>query len=89
MLNAAAVKKAVMSWPGLYETEKGFKFKGAPVSEIPRLLRDNNWRNIPRLDKHDLKKMGLKIVEARYIGGVRKKRFCDVVVAELQWNFRK
>ena len=30
----------------------------------------------------DFQKMGLKIVEARYVGGARPKRFCLVVVAE-------
>lgn len=88
MLKAEDVRKAIMAWPGLYETKKGFKFKGLPVSEVPACLRDAGWKNVSRLDASDLKKLGLKIVTARYIGGVRPKKFCLVVVAALRWNFR-
>lgn len=90
MLTATDVKTAILDWPGLYQTEKGFRFKGAPVSEVPKLLRDmRNWRNVSRIDEYELTRMGLKVVTARYIGGVRPKRFCRVVVASLQWDWRK
>jgi hypothetical protein len=77
-----------MTWPGLYETESGFKFKGCPISEIPKRLRENGWRGVPRLDSYECRRMGLKVVKARYVGGVYPKQFCDVVLAELRWNFR-
>jgi hypothetical protein len=89
MLTAQSVKCAILSWPCLYETEGGFKFLGETVSGIPARLRENGWRNVSGLSKRDLEELGLKIVTARYIGGARKKRFCDVVVAGLQWDFRK
>lgn len=75
-----AIIQAVLAWPCSYETEAGDKFIGCPVSEIPKRLREEGWRNVPRLDRHDLQKLGLTIVTARYVGGVRPKRFCDVVV---------
>ena len=81
-LNAAAVKAAIMTWPGLYETRDGVKFKGSPVSQVPHQLCENGWRNVSRLDEYDLKELGLQIVEARYIGGASPKRFCQVVIAE-------
>lgn len=81
ILDKAEVERCVMTWPKLYETEDGSKFQGAPVSEVPARLRDNGWKNVSRFDEFDLKKMGVKIVTARYVGGVRPKRFCRVVVA--------
>lgn len=75
------VIQAILAWPGLYETAEGRLFQGAPVSEVPTRLREARWRNVSRLDRFDLKHLGLEIVEARYVGGARPKRFCDVVVA--------
>lgn len=80
-MNAADVREAIVMWPGLYETASGFKFLGSPVSEVPTRLRDARWRGVPRLDASDFRKMGLEVVEARYVGGTRPKRFCQVVVA--------
>ena len=75
------VVSAILRWPGLYETATGRRFKGMPVSEIPRQLRECGWRNTSHLDEIDLREIGLEIVEARYVGGARPKRFCLVVVA--------
>lgn len=80
-LDAAAVKAAIMGWPGLYETDAGLRFLGAPVSETPKLLREAGWRRVGRLDMGDLERMGLQVVHARYVGGAHPKRFCWVVVA--------
>ena len=82
MLNAQAVVKAIMEWPGRYEDENGNIFEGMPVSQVPSQLRDCRWRNVSHLDASDFRKMGLEIVTARYVGGVKKKRFCRVVVAK-------
>jgi hypothetical protein len=75
------VVAAIMKWPGLYRTEDGIEFKGMPVSRVPSQLRECGWRNVSGLDKHELKKIGLDVVRARYVGGASPKRFCDVVVA--------
>jgi hypothetical protein len=80
-LDATAVRAAILQWPGLYETEAGERYQAMPVSQVPSQLRDCGWKNVPRFDKSDFRRMGLKIVTARYIGGARPKRFCDVVVA--------
>ena len=76
------VIEAIMKWPGRYEAKDGTIFLGMPVSQVPSQLRDCGWRNVSNLDGCDLMKMGLKIVTARYVGGVRAKRFCDVVVGK-------
>jgi len=82
MLDKQAVVKAILSWPGLYETKEGRKFMGMPVSQVPSQLIQSGWRNVSRLDGYDFKRLGLEIVEARYVGGVRPKKFCQVVVAK-------
>ena len=76
------VVRAIMQWPGRYETQAGVRFSGMPVSEVPKQLRACGWRNVSHLDQSDFIAMGLKVVTARYIGGARPKRFCDVVVAK-------
>lgn len=83
MITAVDVKKAILKWPGRYQTPKGGTFEGMPVSQIAQQLRDCGWRNVPRIDAYDLRKMGLIIVNARYVGGAHAKRFCDVVVARV------
>lgn len=81
-LTKEEVKKAIMAWPGRYETEDGTDFLGMPVSQVPSQLVDQGWRNVSRLDEFDFKAMGLEIVTARYVGGASKKRFCRVIVAD-------
>lgn len=66
-----------------YQTPSGAKFWGVPVSEVPKTLREAGWRNVPRLDEYDLKKLGMVVVTARYVSGVRPKRFCRVVVTKV------
>lgn len=65
-LTAQEIKKAILAWPGLYQTPSGAKFRGMPVSQVPGQLVSCGWRNVSHLDQHDLKKLGLVIVEARY-----------------------
>jgi hypothetical protein len=81
-IGVGEVKTAILKWPGLYETAAGLRFKGAPVSEVVTRLREAGWRNVSRFDVYDLRRMGLTIVEARYVGGARPKRMCQVVIAE-------
>jgi hypothetical protein len=80
-IDAADVVAAIMQWPGLYEDPEGKRFQGMPVSQVPSQLRSCGWRNVPRYDRHDFEDMGLTVCTARYIGGARPKRFCEVVVA--------
>lgn len=77
-----AAIKAIMKWPGRYETDTGQRFWGMPVSEVPSQLIREGWRNVSHLDESDFRDMGLLIVTARYVGGTRPKRFCRVVVAD-------
>lgn len=76
------VQSAIMRWPGWYETESGERFQGMPVSQLPKQLIDCGWRNVSRLDRSDFRALGLEVVSARYVGGARPKRFCDVVIAQ-------
>lgn len=77
------IVNAILAWPGRYETPDGRKFLGTPVSQIPERLRAENWRGVAYFDdRSTLRSFGLEIVEARYIGGARPKRFCAVVVAQ-------
>jgi hypothetical protein len=78
-LTAKHITDAILKWPGRYETEAGRLILGAPVSQVAAQLRDAGWRNLGRgFDPADF---GVTIVRARYVGGARPKRFCDVVVA--------
>jgi hypothetical protein len=81
-LDKAEVIGAILEWPGLYETEGGDLLLGMPVSQVPSQLINCHWRNVSRIDESDLKRMGLEIVTARYVGGCSPKRFCRVAVAE-------
>ena len=80
-LTSDAVKAAILQWPGRYQSQQGAEFLGCPVSEVPARLRDAGWRNVSRVDESELQRLGLSVVTARYVGGVRPKRFCAVVVA--------
>lgn len=62
-----------------YETREGVLVRATPVSQIPQLLRDVGWKNVPKYDAYDLRKLGLRIVDAKYVGG---GRFCPVVVLD-------
>ena len=81
-LIGSKLRKELHTW-NRYELESGARVWGVPVSEVPKTLRFNGWRNIPRLDEYDLKKLGMIIVTARYVSGVRPKRFCRVVVTKV------
>jgi hypothetical protein len=84
LITANDIRKAILGWPGLYEARDGKQYLACPVSQIPGRLRDERWRNVGRdfSDSRFLQKMGLQVIEARYIGGVHAKKFCDVVVAK-------
>jgi hypothetical protein len=85
ILDQAEIRKAIMAWPGLYESRDGVQFFGMPVSQIPAQLRAEGWRNVAQFnDRRTLEKMGLMIEEARYVGGVRPKSFCNVVIASFE-----
>jgi hypothetical protein len=81
-IDKAAVIAAIMDWPGRYQMEDGTEFLGMPASQVPSQLIKSRWKNVSRLDHIDFKDMGLEVVMARYIGGVRPKKFCLVVVAQ-------
>ena len=82
-LNADEIRAAMLSWPCKYQTPGGTKFTGTPVSEVPKRLRECGWRNVSHIDEYELKKMGVTVVDARYVGGARPKRFCRVAVAKV------
>ena len=83
MIESQHVIRAILKWPSRYETRDGEVVIGDAVSRVPTALRDNGWKRVPRLDKHDLKKMGLRIVQAQYVGGARPTgKYIDVVVAK-------
>ncbi len=81
-LTADKVKGAICTWPCRYQTYEGHVFIGEAVSRVPTALRNNGWRNVSRLDAHDLRQLGLEVVKAQYVGGARPTgKFVDVVVA--------
>jgi len=75
-----AVIAAILAWPSLYESQSGRKFFGWTVSGMPQRLREEGWRRV-NMGKRDFENLGLEIVVARYIGGVRPKRCWYVIVA--------
>lgn len=88
-LSKEAVIKAILEWPCRYETEDGIIFLGLPVSQVPAQLICCGWKNVSRLDTSDFMKLGLEVVTARYVGGVRPKKFCRVVVAQVKPNMKR
>lgn len=81
-ITAEDIHKAIHDWPCKYRDEKtGEVFTGAPVSLIASQLRDIGWKNVPRIDEHDLRQMGVVCVKARYASGVRRGRVCMVAKA--------
>lgn len=81
ILTAAHITEAqaVANWP--YETRSGEVVQATPVSQIAGALREKGWRRVGRLDRFDLRDLGLTIVEAQYVGGAHKTgRFVDCVV---------
>lgn len=81
MLDAAAVKSAIDKFPAKYATVDGRVVVGDRVSNVASALRGAGWRNVPRLDSYDLRKLGLEVVAAEYVGGARPTgKFIEVVV---------
>lgn len=81
-LSKAEVLKAIETWPCPYETEAGEKFNGMRLAEVKSALVGNGWRNVSHVDAGDVRKLGLRVVRARYIGGASPKRFADEVVVK-------
>lgn len=63
-----------------YEMADGRRVFGSPVSQVPEMLREAGWRNVPRADANDFRALGLEVVKASYLSWGGKKRPCDVVV---------
>ncbi len=84
MITETHITTLVSARGALYESVHEELFIGCPVSELPKLMRDAGWRNVSRdySDRHALRDIGLRVVTARYVGGARPKRFCDVVVGK-------
>ena len=83
MLTNEAVKKAIQAWPSRYRTREGRIVIGDAVSCVASALRADGWRNVGRIDRCDLKDLGLEIVEAEYINGARPTgKFVPVVVVK-------
>ena len=77
----AALKNAILTLQGYsYHTESGEVVKAIPVSQLPAMLRDAGWRRIPRIDYIDVRDMGIRVVEARYMSWGGMKRPCMVAV---------
>jgi hypothetical protein len=81
MITAKQIVSVIRDNHFRYETERGQQIIAAPVSQLPQLLREAGYRNVPRLDEYDLTRLGCVIETARYISGARPKRFCRVVEA--------
>jgi hypothetical protein len=81
MLTKEKVIEAINQWPCLYETREGRKIIGETVSGMPGKLRECGWKKVSSMGEYEFKKLGLEIVEARYIGGAHPKKFCSVIVA--------
>ena len=80
-----AILDAVAQWPSRYETESGEVFMGRLLEDAKSDMIRKGWRGISgwRLDADDVKQLGIRVVRARYIGGVRKKGFAhDVIYLE-------
>jgi hypothetical protein len=79
------ILKAAGQWACRYETETGEVFLGRILEETKRDMVADGWEGISgyRLDSSDCQQLGIRIVRARYIGGVRKKAYArEVIVFE-------
>jgi len=80
MLDAQTIRAAI-KWAHRYETKDGRVVRAVRVSEFAASMRDAGWRNVPKLDAYDLRKLGLEVVVAQYVNGAHPTgRFIDVLV---------
>lgn len=80
-ITAADITAAIAKRHFPYALTDGSTVSACAVSEVADALRDNGWRRVGRFDRFDIRDLGLKVVSAQYVGGVRPTgRFIDVVV---------
>ncbi len=75
---------ALDEWSSRYETRDGTIFIGERVAEVMSRL-SRKWRGSTKLDGNDLRKIGFKVVEARYRSGAHPKAFAREVLAK-DWS---
>lgn len=80
-LNKAIVENTIKRHGYRYQVSTSDQvFLGCPVSQVPTLLRQDGWRNVPKVDSYDLQKLGLRVANARYVGGARPKKYVVAVL---------
>ena len=63
-----------------YETKSGEVIRASRPDDLKSELRAMRWKNLSSLDADEFARLGFRVVEAQYGGGVRKTgRFCTVV----------
>ena len=81
---ADGMRKALSTTWAIYETADGRRFKGNRLDDVKTEMRVHGWKNVSRIDADDAKALGLTVVEARYMSGVKAKAYAREVVV-MEW----
>lgn len=65
------ILEALRSWPSRYETREGEVLSGNTIGGLVQELRSKGARVSAFFDHSDVEKLGVRVVEAQYTGGVR------------------
>lgn len=65
------ILRALASWPSQYETRDGKKVIGNTIGGLVQELRSKGARVSTGFDHYEVSRLGVAVVEAQYIGGVR------------------
>lgn len=63
--------RALASWPSHYQTRDGRKVIGNTIGGLVQELRSKGARVSTGFDHYEVSRLGVEVVEAQYIGGVR------------------
>lgn len=65
------ILRALASWPSHYQTRDGETVIGNTIGGLVQELRSKGARVSTGFDHYEVSRLGVKVVEAQYIGGVR------------------
>lgn len=65
------ILRALASWPSRYQTRDGKTVIGNTIGGLVQELRSKGARVSKGFDHYEVSRLGVKVVEAQYIGGVR------------------
>ncbi len=77
----AGVKKALEDWPVRYADRNGKVFIANRLADIKSEMIRAGWKNVSRLDEHDMEQLGFRVIEGTYTQGAHPTgKYIRVVV---------